>query len=257
MKQDKNNKTNHVERKENTMKKTREKRLKEILKAHTHVVDNKTQFVYKSNGGVEFTERRGQYKSEVTRAIVQDLIKMCVLYEDIRDEILKIATNVRKIDDNICRIMDDYKANRDLIEFGPDFAGKTLADIKAIELKITDIDNPKLKELLILLAIRIFYTFKFNIFFRLNRDIDDFELKATAQMFDSKGDTKISGPSDKDVKTIRKIIDCERGFLKLYLLTDFNSAEEKDAFGYIERLDLLTKIISENKTDEFLKLMEK
>jgi hypothetical protein len=72
-------------------------------------------------------------------------------------------------------------------------------------------------------------------------------------MFDSEGTEQLDGLSDKEVEEIRTFIDFEKKFLLLYLKAEPDSKGEQKAYEEALKMELMAKLVAENKVEEFLK----
>lgn len=223
-------------------------RIKEIQKKYTKLVPGMTMgrkckeqiTVYK---GIQ--EKRYEYKPELTRLIIQDFMQKGIFYEDTRDDLLDIVGLVKAADDNICRMYDDRTAGRDIIDF--DF--ESIKDVFTKAKAVSDVHN-ELKELCDLLILRIIHMIKQSVVLKTIEELELYVLSVTAQYFDA-GGNQIGGVSDEKKEDIEEFAKLEKGFLRLYLISDIDSETEEKAMKEADALDLTMRIIAEDKEQEF------
>lgn len=193
----------------------------------------------------DIKEKRCEYKSELTKLIIQDFMQKGIFYEDIRNDLLDVVGLVRVADDNICRMYDDRTAGRDIIDFDFEAIEGVFAKAKAV----SDAHN-ELKELCNLLILRIMHIIKHSVVLKIIEELELYVLSATAQYFDADGN-QIGGVSDEKKESIEQFAKLEKGFLHVYLISDIDSETEEKAMREADALDLTMRIIAEDKEQEF------
>ena len=244
-----------MSKKHNKNNLTRGERMKQIDGEHTEICGKHKQFVYKTRSGDEHRECRGSYNSHLTRAITHDLAHLSIFFADIRGAVIEATIKVNQLDDNLMRMLDDRKGGRDLISFDYDGVADLIHKISTI--KPANIENKavsdEIRDLLIMCVMRISYMAKWANYLETLERIEQFEFDSTIQMFDSNGTKQLEGLSDKEIEEIRTLIDFEKKFLLLYLKAEPDSKGEKMAYEEALKMELMAKLVAENKVEEFLK----
>ena len=230
---------------------------------------------FKDSYGREHTERRGAYNPELTSALGREFRNVAIVGTGNIDgkshmsAVLEVVTGLNDLDDNLCRMFDDKKAGRPVIEFDVDKFTETLTLIT----KMTEcMENgqvmfsykEKVAELMAFVVIRFIYIAKYAFYILRKEEIEEMELDAQMQMYSYNNEEplgtigeQIDGLSDEDRDAVLNLLNVECSMLKIHILADTYSDIEEKSLQTAEACHLLATAIMEGKGDELKRILDK
>ncbi len=207
--------------------------------------------IYKNHTGIKYTEKAGSYSSKMSQAMNFDMVILSKIGVSKYGEGITEACNwyerFHKCELVLSRKIDDYKAERDLIEFPGDDAINLIKEMGQVY--GSDKLTKEGKSLIKLWLGRVWYLINWDYALEQKREIVNALRDGSWQSYDSDGNL-VTGVSDEDLDFLKTVLSIKETLIKILLRLPELCERSKELVDKIENLNICIWAILNHKIDE-------